>query len=70
MSAIDPTARAARALELTALVGVLRATPYGPVRTSAWDGIVAVLDEMKAEREARMPVLSGDGVQDQPRDCR
>lgn len=67
MSAIDPTARAARAMELTALVEVLRATTAGTVRTSAWDGIVAVLDELKAERGARMPVLSGDGVQDQPR---
>lgn len=67
MSAIDPTARAARALELTALVGVLGAARAGTVRASAWDGIVAVLDELKAEREARMPVLAGDGVQDQPR---
>ena len=67
MTASDPTARAARALELTALVGVLQAARAGTIRTSAWDGIVAVLDELKAEREARMPVLSGDGVQDQPR---
>ena len=66
----DPTARAARAMELTALVEVLRATAAGPVRTSAWDGMVAILDEIEAEREARMPVLSGDGVQDQPRDGR
>ena len=70
MSAIDPTARAARALELTALVGVLQVARAGPIRTSAWDGIVAVLDEFKADREGRMPVLSGDGVQDQPRDGR
>lgn len=70
MSAIDPTARAARAEELSALVQLLRATAAGPVRTSAWDSIVAVLDEIKADREGRMPVLSGDGVQDQPRDGR
>lgn len=70
MSAIDPTARAARALELTALVGVLQVARAGPIRTSAWDGIVAILGEIKADREGRMPVLSGDGVQDQPRDGR
>ena len=70
MSAIDPTARAARALELSALVAVLPAGATGPVRTSAWDSIVAILDEIKADREGRMPVLSGDGVQDQPRDGR
>ena len=70
MSATEPIARAARALELTALVGVLQAARAGTIRTSAWDGIVAVLDEIKADREGRMPVLSGDGVQDQPRDGR